>query len=98
MPAMIANFRVRSSTVWSCVLRDSTDLLNCSLALCRSRFSRRSFESSCVCEREVKYCTEKKVERQSEEVTMETRENSSRCDTFNFRNLARACGTNMIVE
>jgi hypothetical protein len=68
------------------------------LALWRSLFSRRSFESSCVCEREVKYWTEKNVERLREEVTMEINEKSRRCDTFNFRNLARACGTKMIVE
>src|SRR5579872_4674951 len=98
MPAMIASLRVRSSTVCSCVRSDSTDLLNCSFALCSSRFSRRSFESSCVCERDVKYWTEKNVERQREEVTTETSENRSLCDTFNLRNLARACGTKMIVE
>jgi hypothetical protein len=46
----------------------------------------------------VKYCTEKNVDRHSDEVTSETIEKSSRCDTFNFRNLARACGTKMIVE
>ena len=56
------------------------------------------FDSSCVWESEVKYWTEKNVERQSEEVTSETIEKSRRCDTFNFRNLARACGTKMIVE
>ena len=47
---------------------------------------------------EVKYWTEKKVDRQSDEVKTETSEKSSRCDTFNLRNLARACGTKMIVE
>ena len=77
---------------------DSTDLLNCSLAVCSSLFSRRSLESSWVWEREVKYWTEKNVERQSDEVTRETSEKSRRWDTFNFRNLARACGTKMIVE
>jgi hypothetical protein len=46
----------------------------------------------------VKYCTEKNVERQREEVTREISEKKRRCDTFNFRNLARACGTKMIVE
>jgi hypothetical protein len=46
----------------------------------------------------VKYWTEKNVDRQREEVTRETREMSSRWDTFNFRNFARACGTKMIVE
>ena len=54
--------------------------------------------SSCVWESDVKYWMEKNVERQSEELTTDTSENSSRCDTFNFRNLARACGTKMIVE
>jgi hypothetical protein len=54
--------------------------------------------SSWVCEREVKYWTEKKVERQSDDVTTETSEKSRRCDTFNFRNFARAWGTKMIVE
>src|SRR6267142_957936 len=98
MPAMIANFRVRSSTVWSCVRSDSTDLLNCSFADCSSRFSRRSFDSSCVCDRDVKYWIEKNVDRQREEVTIEIREKNRRCETFNFRNLARACGTKMIVE
>jgi len=46
----------------------------------------------------VKYWTEKKVDRQSEDVTSETIEKSRRCETFNFRNFARACGTKMIVE
>jgi hypothetical protein len=61
-------------------------------------FSRRSFESSCVWESDVKYWTEKNVDRQREEVTIEINEKSRRCETFNFRNLARACGTKMIVE
>jgi hypothetical protein len=46
----------------------------------------------------VKYWTEKNVERQSEEVTTDRSENRNLCDTFNLRNLARACGTKMIVE
>ena len=95
---MMASLRVRSSTVRSCVRSDSTDLLNCSLALWRSLFSLRSFVSSWVWEREVKYWTEKNVERQREEVTKETREMRSRWDTFNFRNFARACGTKMMAE
>src|SRR6185436_8624196 len=98
MPATMASLWVRSSTVRSCVRSDSTDLLNCSFAVWRSRFSWRSFESSCVWERDVKYWTEKNVDRQSDEVTRERMEKRSRCDTFNFRNLARACGTKMIVE
>jgi hypothetical protein len=68
------------------------------LAACSSLFSRRSFDSSCVWESEVKYWTEKNVERQREEVTSEMIEKSRRCETFNFLNLARACGTKMIVE
>src|SRR6185369_14074208 len=98
MPAMMASLRVRSSTVWSWVRSDSTDLLNCSLAVWSSRFSRRSFDSSWVWESDVKYWTEKKVDRQSDEVTRETIEKRSRWDTFNLRNFARACGTKMIVE
>src|SRR5712692_11463786 len=98
MPAMMASLRVRSSTVCNCVRSDSTDLLNCSLADCSSRFSRCRFDNSCVCDNDVKYCTEKKVDRQSEEVTIEMREKNRRCETFNFRNLARACGTKIIVE
>src|SRR3954447_7892046 len=98
MPAMMASLRVRSSTVWSCPRSDSTDLLNCSFALCSSRFSCCSFESSCVWDREVKYWTEKKADRQRDEVTSERTEKSRRWDTFNLRNLARACGTKMIVE
>jgi hypothetical protein len=46
----------------------------------------------------VKYWIEKKVDRQREELTIEIREKKRRCETFNFRNLARACGTKMIVE
>src|SRR6478672_11518647 len=95
---MIASLRVRSSTVRSCVRSDSTDLLNCSLADCRSRFSLCSLDSSCVCDSEVKYWTEKNVERQSDDVMIETTEKRRRWDTFNFRNFARACGTKMIVE
>src|SRR5947208_16864778 len=74
IPAMMASLRVRSSTVLSCVRSDSTDLLNCSLALWRSLFSLRSLVSSWVWEREVKYWTEKNVDRQGEEVTKETRD------------------------
>jgi hypothetical protein len=54
--------------------------------------------SSWVCDREVKYWMEKNVDRQRDEVTTEMSEKSRRWDTFNFRNLARACGTKMIVE
>ena len=57
-----------------------------------------SLFSSCVCEIAVKYWTEKNVDRQSEDVRSETIEKSRRCETFNFRNFARACGTKMIVE
>src|SRR5437773_10338149 len=98
MPAMMASFRVLSTTLTSWPRSDSTDLLNCSLAVCSSLFSVRSLVSSWVWEREVKYWTEKNVDRQREEVTKETREMRSRWDTFNFRNFARACGTKMIVE
>src|ERR1043165_10066199 len=98
MPAMMASLRVWSSTEWSCVRSDSTDLLNCSLALWRSLFSRRSFVSSWVWEREVKYWTEKKADRQREEGTREKAPMRRRWDTFNFRNFAPACGTKMIVE
>ncbi len=95
---MMASLRVLSSTLWSWVRSDSTDLLNDSLAVWSSRFSVRSFVSSCVWERAVKYWTEKKADRQSDEVSSEKREKSSLCDTFNLRDLARACGTKMIVE
>jgi hypothetical protein len=54
--------------------------------------------SSWVCESDVKYWTEKNVEKQREDVTIDTKEKRRRWDTFNFRNLARACGTKMIVE
>src|SRR5258708_21325712 len=69
MPAMIASLRVLSSTLWSWVRRDSTDLLNCSFAVWSLPFSLRSFVSSCVWERAVKYWTEKKVDRQSDEAS-----------------------------
>ena len=46
----------------------------------------------------MKYWIEKNVDRQREEVTTEIREKKRRCETFNFRNLALACGTKMIVE
>src|SRR5260370_94957 len=98
MPAMMASFRVLSSTLTSWPRSDSTDLLNCSLAVCSSRLSVRSLVSSWVWESDVKYWTEKKVERQREEVRSELRRRRTRCDTFNFRDLARACGTKMIVE
>jgi hypothetical protein len=94
----MASLRVRSSTVCNCPRSASTDLLNCSLAVCNSLFSWRSLLNSWVCDSEVKYWTEKNVERQSDEVTIETSEKSRRCDTFNFRNFARAWGTKMIVE
>src|SRR5438067_3231731 len=98
MPAMMASLRVLSSTLWSCVRSDSTDLLNCSLADWSDLFSLRRRVSSCVCESEVKYWTEKNVDRQREVETSETSEKRRRWDTFNFLNLARACGTKMIVE
>src|SRR5258706_11557148 len=98
MPAMMASFRVLSSTLTSWPRSDSTDLLNCSLAVCSSLFSVRSLVSSWVWEREVKYWTEKKVDRQREEVSSELRRSKTRCDTFDFRDLALACGTMMTVE
>ena len=79
MPAMMASLRVRSSTVVSWLRSDSTDLPNCSFAVCSSLFSRRSFESSCVWERDVNYWNDKNVERQSEEETIEIIEKSRRC-------------------
>src|SRR5260221_5738144 len=97
MPAMMASLRVLSSTLWSWVRRDSTDLLNCSFAVWSLPFSLRSFVNSCVWERAVKYWTEKKVDRQSDEVSSEAREMSRRMDTFNFLDFARAGGANVYV-